>query len=602
MHRYIVFAWNPRLAERNSLAKTLVRRLEPAPPGWGCALATEGLQVYQAGRGARPRRAYSLGGDAGVVLGTVFARRAAADSEPREAVFDERETQKVRETGGRHLVEHYWGGYVALLRDDSGTRVRILRDPTGAIPCLLTGYRGIHVVCSHIEDCAALGTVGSSIDWDHVAAFLSFERLVTSDTGLAGVRQIHAGECVTVDTESVNSEFYWEPHRIHDARTMEDRRPAMRELRDVIRHCVVAWATGYGSVLHSLSGGLDSAVVLACLSSAADRMRLICQNHFMPATQGDERPFARKAAERAGVELIETRLRSAANSLGTMFDSRKLATPAMTYPVTEGDLTTETILRRHGIEAVFSGQGGDHFFQQASTRLIAADYARRRGLRPGIADVVVDTSRFTRRPVWSVMFAAFNYGLLRRHPDPYARRLNPPLLLNDAARDALDPDSVRHPWAVRASDLPAGKICQIVSIIDTQNFHHQGPSNHADVVHPLISQPIIELCLQIPSYVLTYGGRDRALVRDAFSDMLPSEIAARTTKGATTAYANGVLVANLAAIRTLLLDGVLVSERLLDERKTEASLRESRLIRDPDLYWPVLNAVRAESWLRAWLA
>ena len=108
--------------------------------------------------------------------------------------------------------------------------------------------------------------------------------------------------------------------------------------------------------------------------------------------------------------------------------------------------------------------------------------------------------------------------------------------------------------------------------------------------------------MQIPSYVLTYGGRDRALVRDAFSDMLPSEIAARTTKGATTAYANGVLVANLAAIRTLLLDGVLVSERLLDGRKTEANLRESRLIRDPDLYWPVLNAVRAESWLRAWLA
>ena len=122
-----------------------------------------------------------------------------------------------------------------------------------------------------------------------------------------------------------------------------------------------------------------------------------------------------------------------------------------------------------------------------------------------------------------------------------------------------------------------------------------------DTVHPLISQPIIELCLQIPSYVLTYGGTDRALVRDAFRESLPPEIAARTNKGATTAYANDVLVRNLPAIRKLLLDGRLVGEAVLDRTKTEANLRESRLIRDPRLYWPILNAVRAEFWVRTWL-
>lgn len=599
MHRYLAVAWNHRLAERTSRATSLVHRLKPALPGWRCALAAEGLQVYHAGQRARSCRAYPLEGGTGVVLGKVFERRAA-DCDPRGAAFDARETQTLRATDGRHLIEHYWGSYVALLRDESGTRVRILRDPTGAVPCFLTDYRGIHVVCSHIEDCAALGLVSGSIDRDHVAAFLRFERLVTRDTGLKDVRQIRAGECVTVDADGVNGEFYWEPQRIHDARVVEDRQEAMRELRHTVRHCVGAWAAAYGSILHSLSGGLDSAVVLACLSGGAGAAHVTCQNHFTPDAQGDERLFARKAADRAGVELIEMRLEPSADSLETMFEARKLATPAMTYPVAQSDRTTDAVLRERGIEAVFSGQGGDHYFQQASTRLIAADYAWRRGLRPGIVDVVADTARFTGRPVWSVMLAAFRYGLLHRHPDPYARRLNPPLLLNEATRDAFDPAGVRHPWAVGASGLPAGKLRQIVSIIDSQNFHHQGLRNRADIVHPLISQPIIELCLQIPSYVLTYGGRDRALLRDAFAEMLPPEIAARTGKGATTGYANEVLVENLPAIRALLLDGLLVGEAVLDGTKTAANLRESHLIRDPDLYWAVLNAVRAEFWLRAW--
>jgi asparagine synthase (glutamine-hydrolysing) len=131
-------------------------------------------------------------------------------------------------------------------------------------------------------------------------------------------------------------------------------------------------------------------------------------------------------------------------------------------------------------------------------------------------------------------------------------------------------------------------------------FYHV-PDHYADIVHPLISQPIIELCLQIPCYVLTYGGIDRALVREAFEGVVPNDIVARTTKGGTAGYFNSLLLRNRTFLRDFLLGGLLVTEGLLDKRKTEVALSESSLIRDPQLLFPILDAVRAEVWLRTWI-
>jgi asparagine synthase (glutamine-hydrolysing) len=600
VQRYIAFAWNHQSTERNSLAKTLVRRLKSELPDWQCALAVEGLEVYHSKKRTRCSQSYLLDQNAGVVLGKVFKHRAAFDCGRYEVAFDNHETQKIKETRGQHLVEHYWGRYVALLREDGGVHVRILRDPTGAMPCLLTKFRGIDVVCSHIDDCTTLGLIDCAINWDHIAAYLWYDNLVTKDTGLHGVRQIQAGECVAIGDDNATATFYWRPDRIHDARIVEDHHQAMRELRNVIRCCVGSWASCYDSILHELSGGLDSAIVLACLSETSGRVQVICENHFTKDARGDERAFAQKAASRAGLEIIEIPLRSSAGALESMLGSTKVASPAQTTLIHEVHAIKEQMVKARGIDAVFSGQGGDHFFQSSKTPQIAAEYAWRHGLRREILDVIADTSRLTRKSIWSVMASVVISGILHRYENPY-RQIEPPPLVSDAARGAMDHSRIRHPWLDCAKDLPGAKVLQIFLIIDSQTFYRV-PCHYADVVHPLISQPIIELCLQIPTYVQTYGGIDRALVRDAFITMVPPEIIRRTTKGATTSYLNRILVGSLPFLREYLLDGILVREGVLDRKRTEVGLTESQLVRDPLLLFPVLSAVRAEAWLRTWIS
>lgn len=602
MLRYIAFAWNHEINERASLARSLCQRLKAELPDWKCALATDGLQVYHVGDQAPSSRVYVLKRTAGVVLGKVFRRRDACEGSPHEAVFDEDESRKVQESGGRHLIDGYWGRYVALLRRRGGLPAQVLRDPTGAMPCFLTRFRGIDVVCSEIYDCVALGILEAGINWDHVATYLWFQNIVTQDTGLHGVRQVLAGEGVSVGGRrcSRTASFLWTPDRLLAARVLDNRREAMHELRSTVEHCVSAWSSCYSTILHSLSGGLDSAVVLACLSRASGGANVICENYFTRDTRGDERSFAREAARRAGIELIETPLRPAVRPLQSMLNSKKVATPTLTRLVPQVESIRERLIKTRGIEAVFSGQGGDHLFQEMKTPLIAAEYAWRHGLRSELFKVIAETSRFTKRSVWSVTRDIFISGLLKHGTDPY-RQFGSPPFGSSVTQDPRRRARMRHSWIDNASNVPGSKIFQIFNIIDSQSFYWTR-YQYVDSVHPLISQPIIELCLQIPCYVLTYDGIDRALVRDAFASVVPPRIIRRTIKGGTTSYVNGLLVKNLPSLRAYLLGGLLVGRGLLDRDKTEAALTEANLVRDRRLLFPVLNAVRAESWLRTWIS
>ncbi len=589
MLRYIAFAWNPAVAENNSLAESLRQRLRTKFPNWTCGIDTPDLLVFHSGTGSGGSQAYELDRSGGIVLGRLFRRDGATDSiSPKD----------LQRTKGKRLVEQYWGRYVAILKEEHGPRLWILRDPTGAVPCFITRFGDIRVICSHVDDCAKLRLIDASINWDHVAAYLWFDHLVTSDTGLSDVREVDAGERIEIGPDGTTSDYSWSPDRFCRKPFVEGRQIAGRQLRSVIEGCVGAWASCYSSILHDLSGGLDSAVVLACLCDRQRSVNVICNNYFARHSESDERVLAREAAELAGAALIEAPIPPPERPLDHFFDPARVATPAHIVFLPESQTAKERLVQSHGIEAVFSGQGGDHFFQRSRNPHIAAEYARRHGLAGEFFRVISDTSRFTKKPIWSVLATAVLSGLFRKPANPYDI-LNPPLLVSQRTRDALDYDVIRHPWVSAARDLPGSKQQQIFNVIDSQVFRHMS-DHYADIVHPLISQPIIELCLQIPSYVLTYDGIDRALVREAFDGAVPASILARTTKGATTGYFIGLLVRNVAVLREFLLDGLLVTEGLLDKHATAEALSERSLIRNANMLFPVLTAFRAEIWARSW--
>jgi asparagine synthase (glutamine-hydrolysing) len=117
----------------------------------------------------------------------------------------------------------------------------------------------------------------------------------------------------------------------------------------------------------------------------------------------------------------------------------------------------------------------------------------------------------------------------------------------------------------------------------------------------LVSQPLIELCLQIPSYVWITGGRDRAIARRAFASALPSQIVRRQGKGAIDQANLVICDANETYLREMLLDGELVREGLLDRRRLESYLTRGASRAGYEYNDVLRHHLCTEVWLRRWV-
>jgi asparagine synthase (glutamine-hydrolysing) len=121
------------------------------------------------------------------------------------------------------------------------------------------------------------------------------------------------------------------------------------------------------------------------------------------------------------------------------------------------------------------------------------------------------------------------------------------------------------------------------------------------VLAPLLAQPVVETCLAIPSWLWCRDGRNRAVARAAFEDLLPGRILARGTKGGFDGFTHALFLRNRAVIRELLLGGCLAERGLLDLPAIESLLgeeaRTSNLLANR-----LLRLVSVESWLRSWAA
>ena len=79
----------------------------------------------------------------------------------------------------------------------------------------------------------------------------------------------------------------------------------------------------------------------------------------------------------------------------------------------------------------------------------------------------------------------------------------------DAAATSQEP----HPWLAPHPSLGPGKADQIRMVAGIHHFLPDPAPLTPASLHPLLAQPLLELCLRIPSWLWVAGGRDRALAR-----------------------------------------------------------------------------------------
>jgi asparagine synthase (glutamine-hydrolysing) len=544
--------------------------------------------------------AYELAESDGAVLGNLFARSPDGVSTAAPRAIGAADSRAMLDTNGRHLLESFWGRYVAFLHDAHARATWVLRDPSGSLPCYCVRCRGVDVYFSYIDDVIDWLDAPLEVNWPYLLACVCFLREHSPGTALRQVTQVLAGECVETRAGVSKRFFYWDPLAIANTGAIEDPQQAAAAMRQCVRDVVHAWASLYGHLLLSLSGGLDSSILLACLRDAPSQPRLTCFHYYPLGADLDERAYARAAAAKAGLGLIE-RSRDSSFSLQPLLTIRRAPEPT-NYPYfLEHSRLDAQLAAEHGAAAVLIGHGGDQLFYQERAQWAAGDFLHRRGPRPAVLRVALDAAQMDQVSVWRVLHEALSSFLFHQRWSPLqeAGRMRP-LLVPEAIAQARRSAEFLHPLLRHPRGAPSGKLWHAHQITQPFDFYDPlGREGEAERLSPLMSQPLMELCLRIPTYVLTQAGWDRAVARRAFYDELPPEIRNRRHKGGIEEHLRRTLEHNRPLLRELLLEGALVRQGIVDRARLGEVL-SGKATRIAAGSGELLEYAGIEAWLTRW--
>lgn len=610
MFRYLAFIWDSSSSQQCGAAASIGLRLLESSNQWREVLSNVGIRVFCADTQAGSFDAVSLANGQGVVVGCLFDAPNCGTSLARVS-FGSRESTRISETGGRSLMSEQWGTYVAFLREVGSNRIRVIKDPTGGLPCLSTELRDVTIVFSCVADYVDLGLGSLTINKAYLHARLIIEGDFPYIEGLNEIARIHGGECVTIDyvnhRKSVRREFYWTPLMFEEARNLiEEQHASASAMRAAVKAATHALAARHSRVLTKLSGGLDSSIIAGCLRDAPAGTQNTCYTYFIPGNRSSELPWARMAAQHCGVRHIEVPIDPATTDLAPVLEMLPAVEPVMGMSYLQRLTVERPIADETGSTAVFSGDGGDSGFCSLSMSHAVTSYLQRFGPRLEAVRLASQIAARNGTSTQRLLFRSLGEWLAgpRRIRNTEAA-LNSCVLVAPELRSAIFKRAVpsSHRWFTATQQVVPNGLIDRLGMLPYTPAYYFGNDQRATVIEevaPLYSQPALETLLRIPLYRHCEGGRDRALARRAFVDDVPAPILARVWKDRAPGFHRDLIRRNRQFLRELFLDGILVREGLLNRNAVEEVLSgaPTRLQVYPG---EILAHMDTEVWVRSWV-
>ncbi|HWU49660.1 MAG TPA: asparagine synthase C-terminal domain-containing protein, partial [Asticcacaulis sp.] len=522
----------------------------------------------------------------GVVIGDLFTR----EDTPRPiATFDAATALNILSTRGRSLLSSHWGQYVAISRSPESGDTHVLRDPSGGLPCYILRHRDAIYIGSDIALLFSAARTRPSVDSTRLLRFLFAFDLRTPETCLAGVEELLAGCALDLGGARNASTPVWSPW--DHVQASDERGQSPERLANTLDACVRAWTQVYRRPLLTVSGGLDSSILAACLvatDATASYLTLATEDPV-----GDERVFARALADHLHLDLREDGYAMADIDLETP-TSAHLPRPTL-HALSAAEYACR---RRHtdmiGANALMTGIGGDNVFCSMSSATPILDRWRVEGPGVSVWRTLNDVCHLTGCSYLQAGRMATARALSGK--TAYRWEGNPQFLNLDALRAARF--DLNHPWLAAPNGALPGKAAHIAKLVRIQATIDGFPRRGAPPqIHPLLSQPVVETCLAVPTWAWIAGGQNRSVARQAFADRLPELILNRRTKGGPDSFAFDIVDTHRARLRERLLDGELARRGLLDLDALDAALHPDRTVRALD-YMRLSALIEAETWTR----
>lgn len=474
-----------------------------------------------------------------------------------------------------------WGNFAFFSATSDGASV--YREPSGSVPVYRCGEDDQAVFVSDAKFARDLGLLEDPvIDRRFLAHWLQYPFLRTRRTGILGFEELLPGMLISTKGSRGWAEFSaWHPS-IFAPKPQAGPEDHASRLRSTALD-VVGLQLDFANMLLSLSGGLDSSIIASCLKAAGRDFG--CINFATLSRDGDEREHAREVANAIGVNLIEVgELPPAPLELRGELSFRPLINPLLA----PFETAIAAAVQKLHASLFIDGAGGDNLFCSVSSAapvidaLVSLKFA-------DTAAVIRDIASRANCTLWEVLLAA-GRRLCHRRPAWKEDRsfLRPECLLRQPEL---------HPWLQRLP-VPPGKREHVEALVHIQHFLDRSASS-LEQLHPLLAQPLLELCLQIPSWLWLRGGRDRAVARDAFRGLVPDSVLDRRMKGSL----QGMLYRSFSALREtmreLLTSGDLADQAIINPSLIDEVLQSDAWMTD-EVQLRISEMVALELWLRSW--
>lgn len=489
------------------------------------------------------------------------------------------------------LVRGFWGNYVAICWSPSDVGLSILRAPFGSLPCLHAQIDGSLVIASDLDMFRRVG-LRPAIDENALILRMAFRDLQVRATCIEQVSNIPGGRQLRLSKGELHDEEVWSPWQISGRQHwVESRNEAQDLVRAAVMRAVRACRADAGHPLLLLSGGLDSSILAACLSSLGGGYSSI--NFVRSNSNADERHYARMVSGKLGSALIECEW---------VLDHVDLERTDRSSPEPIARLlmhSTNQLLAENaascGADLTIDGGGGDNVFYGFATVAPVVDalfHGDTIGEAWGTARAIAGIANTS---IQSVL--RHSASRLLRRPRVFRRRRNVGLLSAGAAESV--PELAVHPWLDAPPGQSAGTAAHIGLLLSAQTWAEtpdlETPLRHAS---PLATQPVAAACLRTPSWWWFRDGTSRIVAREAFTGRLPPETINRRSKGSPDSFASDIYAAHRPRIREKLLDGELRRRGLIDTAAIEALTGTPAPLSD-DACERVLYLTQVETWLSA---
>lgn len=519
--------------------------------------------------------------DHGLVIGHLFSRSG-------RRVCSALDVGSICDSLSTHLLERAWGEYISIEVIEEKTRsLRVLRDPSGSVPCVYAVGHGNGFITSDISIAATLGLCERKIDWDTLAHGLYYPYLRTGRTGLLGVDELLPGCELNLDDGVASVRTAWSPWKFtKQGARHQDPRTAADGVRSAVAMTAKALADTDLQIILELSGGLDSSVVAASLHGSKANIQYCTL--VIPSAGVDERQYAALMTESLDGELqiLDVEAEQARFEFPTPPSS---VLPSIGILQNSVNAVWISAGRRIGVQSFFSGGGGDSVFCYLKNALPAADAFLERGVIAGLR-ATQDLADLHQCTFWKAGRLTLK-KLARRHRSDW--RLDRSFL--DASM--IPVYSARHPWLDCPGDALPGDREKVNDLVATQMFRDATPRGSCAMRLPLLSQPVMEACLKVPTWMWIAEGQNRAVARAAFADTLPEGILRRRSKGTYTSYMSDIYMRNRSRMRQFLEEGSLTSRGLLDWNTLGKFMNSPLTARDLS-FVRVFDLCMAENWIR----